>query len=47
MHESGQVLSVVNRVHCELYAVEATEMLVSRIPKAKSNAEFLMGMSMA
>jgi transcription termination factor Rho len=38
---------ILRRVLADMHPVEAMEMLVSRLRKAKSNAEFLMGMNMS
>ena len=38
---------ILRRVLSDMHPVEAMEMLVSRIRKTKSNAEFLMGMNMS
>jgi transcription termination factor Rho len=40
-------IRLLRRVLADMHPVEAMEMLVSRIRKTKSNAEFLMGMNMA
>src|SRR5438876_1475189 len=40
-------IRILRRVLSDMHPVEAMEMLVSRIRKAKSNAEFLMGMNMS
>ena len=39
-------IRILRRVLSDMHPVEAMEMLVSRLRKAKSNAEFLMGMNM-
>jgi transcription termination factor Rho len=39
-------IRILRRVLADMHPVEAMEMLVSRIRKTKSNAEFLMGMNM-
>ncbi len=38
---------ILRRVLADMHPVEAMEMLVSRIRKTKSNAEFLMSMNMS
>jgi transcription termination factor Rho len=40
-------IRILRRVLSDMHPVEAMEMLVSRIRKTKSNAEFLMGMNMS
>jgi transcription termination factor Rho len=40
-------IRILRRVLADMHPVEAMEMLVSRIRKTKSNAEFLMGMNMS
>jgi transcription termination factor Rho len=38
---------ILRRVLADMHPVEAMEMLVSRLRKTKSNAEFLMSMNMS
>ncbi len=40
-------IRILRRVLADMHPVEAMEMLVSRVRKTKSNAEFLMGMNMS
>jgi transcription termination factor Rho len=40
-------IRILRRVLSDMHPVEAMEMLVTRLRKTKSNAEFLMSMNMA